>query len=29
VELDDTAGDLFEAVRASREFLLGLDGGRA
>ncbi|MBA2718137.1 MAG: TIM barrel protein [Chloroflexi bacterium] len=29
VELDDTAGDMFEAIRASRAFLLGLDGGPA
>jgi poly(A) polymerase/tRNA nucleotidyltransferase (CCA-adding enzyme) len=28
VELDDTAGDMFEALGASRAFLLGLDGGR-
>ena len=29
VELDDTAGDMCEAVRGSRAFLLGLAGGRA
>jgi sugar phosphate isomerase/epimerase len=29
IELDDTAGDLLEAVRASRAFVLGLDGPRA
>ena len=29
VELDDTAGDMFEAIRASREFLIGIDGGSA
>jgi tRNA nucleotidyltransferase (CCA-adding enzyme) len=29
LELDDTAGDMFEAVAASRAFLLGLAGGRA
>jgi sugar phosphate isomerase/epimerase len=28
IELDDTAGDMWEALRASRAFLLGLDGGR-
>ena len=28
VELDDTAGDLFDAIRASRAFLLGRDGRR-
>jgi len=28
IELDDTAGDMWEAVRASRAFLLGLDGRR-
>jgi hypothetical protein len=26
VELDDTAGDLFDAVRESRRFVLGLVG---
>jgi putative nucleotidyltransferase with HDIG domain len=29
VELDDTVGDMFDTLQASRAFLLGLDGGRA